>query len=224
MIELNGFFIQLLIGTKLTIIVACGALILGLILGLIGAAGSLCSNKIIRTATLLITSLIRGLPELIVIFTLYFGGTILLSKLFHHYVELNALTAGIFALSLIFAAYATETFRGAFLAVAKGQKEAAQALGLPAIYTFFHITLPQAWRHALPGLSNLWLVLLKDTALISLIGLTDLMNKAQIAANETFKPFTFYFAAAFLYLVMTTASQLIMKFLIKEANKYENKQ
>ena len=220
---MGGFFGQLLLGTKLTIIVACGSLVFGLIFGLLGAIGSLSSNKPVQIMTITIMSIIRGLPELIVLFIFYFGGTALLTAIFHHYVELNAITAGIIALGGIFAAYATETFRGALLAVPKAQKEAAQALGMTSSYMFFHIQLPQALRHALPGLSNLWLVLLKDTALVSLIGLADLMSKAQIAASETFKPFTFYFIAALIYLTLTTISQLMLNVLTKHANKYEGK-
>jgi len=222
MINFDGFLTQLLIGTKLTIIVAISALILGLIFGLIGAAASLSKNKLIRTIAFSLTSIIRGIPELIVLFTVYFGGTALLKIIFHHYVDINALFAGTFALALIFGAYATETFRGAFLAIPKGQIAASQVLGLSKKQTFFHILLPQVWRHAIPGLSNLWLVLLKDTALISLLGVADLMNKAQVAASETSKPFTFYFAAGLLYLIITTFSSAATSFITKKANKYEN--
>ncbi|MGD9152766.1 MAG: ABC transporter permease subunit [Gammaproteobacteria bacterium] len=221
MIGLHGFAAQLLIGAKLTIFVAIGSLILGLIFGLIGAAAKLCKNKFINLIAGSVTSVVKGFPELIVLFTVYFGGTALLTKLFHYYVDVNALVAGIFALSLIFGAYATETLKGAFLAVPKGQVAAAQVLGLTKKQTFFHILLPQVWRHALPGLSNLWLVLLKDTALISLIGLADLMNKAQLAASETSEPFTFYCAAGLIYLIMTTLSYVVIKYFIKKVNKYE---
>ncbi|MGD9108478.1 MAG: ABC transporter permease subunit [Gammaproteobacteria bacterium] len=218
--NLHGFTIQLLIGAKLTVLVAIGALIFGLIFGFIGAAAKLCKNKFINLIAGAVTSVVKGFPELIVLFVIYFGGTFLLTKIFHHYVDLNALAAGIFALALIFGAYATETLKGAFLAVPKGQAAAAQILGLTKQQTFFHILLPQVWRHALPGLSNLWLVLLKDTALISLIGLADLMSKAQLAASETSEPFTFYCAAGLLYLIMTTLSYVVIKFLIKKVNKY----
>jgi His/Glu/Gln/Arg/opine family amino acid ABC transporter permease subunit len=221
MINLNGFTIQLLLGAKLTLLVAVGALILGLIFGLTGAVATLCKNKFINLAAFSVTSVVRGFPELIVLFTVYFGGTALLTMLFQHYVDINALIAGIFALALIFGSYATETLRGAFLAVSKGQASAAQVLGLSKKQTFFHILLPQVWRHALPGLSNLWLVLLKDTALVSLIGLADLMNKAQLAASETSEPFTFYCTAGLFYLIMTTVSYVAIKFFSKKANKYE---
>lgn len=225
MINLNGFAEQLLIGAKLTICIGISSLILGLILGLIGATASLSKNKLISAIAFSLTSFIRGVPELIVLFAVYFGGTALLTKLFHHYVDINALFAGIIALALIFAAYASETLRGAFLAVPSGQVAAAKVLGLSKNQIFFRILLPQAWRHALPGLSNLWLVLLKDTALVSLIGLADLMNKAQLAASETSKPFTFYFIAGVFYLLITTLSAIVTncfaKNFAKKANIYE---
>lgn len=218
----DGFFTQLLLGARLTVLVALGALVLGLVLGLIGATATLSKNKRIKSVASTVTATIRGLPELIVLFIVYFGGTVLLTKLFGHYMEVGSLLAGIIALALIFAAYAAETLRGAFLAVDPGQKAAAQALGLSKLSTFLHILLPQVWRHALPGLSNLWLVLLKDTALVSLIGLADLMNKAQLAASETSRPFTFYFAAGFIYLLMTSVSYIAVNYFTKHANKYES--
>lgn len=204
---LDGYSLQLLKGTVVTLIVAVSSLFLGLILGLVGAAGELSHLKILQKTSRAITTVLRGLPELLIIFALYFGGTALLSSLFQTNVEVNALTAGIIALSLIFGAYATQTFRGGFLAISKGQREAAQALGLSQWRVFKQVLLPQAFKHALPGLGNLWLVLLKDTALVSLIGLADLMNTAQLAASTTRKPFTFYFVAALIYLALTTASQ-----------------
>ncbi len=125
--------------------------------------------------------------------------------------EVNAFIAGVISLGLIFAAYATQTLRGAFLALHKGQKEAAQALGLSSRRTFSHILFPQAWQIALPGLTNLWLVLLKDSALISLLGLSDLMFKAQIASSSTHQPFKFYFTAAIIFLILTSLSQFSFK-------------
>lgn len=219
MITNVGFIQQLLLGTKLTLIVAVCALCFGLLVGLLSAILELSSSKIIRIAAITCMSLIRGLPELLVLFAIYFGGTILLSKIFHHYIEVNALIAGIVALGLIFAAYAAEVFRGAFLAINSGQKEAGMALGFSNYYILTRIQLPQLWRHALPGLNNLWLVLLKDTALVSLLGLADLMSKTQIAASETHQPFTFYCVAALIYLALTSISQMIASFCIPKLTK-----
>lgn len=218
---LDGFLPQLLIGCKMTLAISCCVLPVGLALGLVGASLELSHHKILQKITVGITSTIRGLPELLVIFAIYFGGTVMLTKIFNGYTEVNAFTAGVIALGLIFGAYASQIFRGAFLAVPKGQLEAAKALGYTNWQVFSHILLPQAWRHALPGLSNLWLTSLKDSSLIALIGLAELMNKTQIAANTTHKPFVFYATAALIYLVLTTVSQIIMQYFIKRANHYE---
>lgn len=214
----EGFLPQLLSGCKMTLAISCCVLPVGLVLGLTGASLELNHHKILRKIILGTTSTIRGLPELLIIFAIYFGGTVTLSKIFHGYTEVNAFTSGVVSLGLIFGAYASQIFRGAFLTVPKGQLEAAKALGYNNRQVFSHILLPQAWRHALPGLSNLWLTSLKDSSLIALIGLPELMNKTQIAANTTHQPFVFYSAAALIYLVLTTISQIIMQYFIKRAD------
>lgn len=218
--DLYGFLLQLLDGAWITIQVAVGALLLGLVLGLLGAAAEVSRHIGLRMIATTFISIIRGLPELLVIFAVYFGGTALLTMLVGHYVSVSAFVAGIVALGLLFGSYASQTFRGAFLAVPVSQAEAARALGLSRWQIFSHIQLPQAWRHALPGLSNLWLVLLKDTALISLIGLADLMNKAQTAASTTHQPFTFYFAAACFYVLVTSLSQVVLRKISRKANQH----
>ncbi len=216
----NGFLPQILAGTWITIQIACCSLLLGLLLGLIGAAGESSRLRLIRYFFITLTSIIRGLPELLILFFIYFGGTILLTNLLGRYVNVNAFIAGVVALGIVFGAYASQTFRGAFLAVPSGQIEAAKALGLNRWQIFNCIRLPQAWRHALPGLGNLWLVILKDTSLVSLIGLADLMNRAQIASSTTHKPFTFYLLAALIYLVLTSVSQKIMTYFTHKAQRH----
>jgi His/Glu/Gln/Arg/opine family amino acid ABC transporter permease subunit len=218
--NLTGFFLQLAAGAWVTIQVAVCALLLGLVLGLLGAVGESSRCKFVRMAVTSLVSLCRGLPELLVIFLVYFSGTLLLNHLFHHYVDVPAFLSGVIALALIFGAYTSQVFRGAFLAIPAGQAEAARALGLGRGQIFFHIQLPQAWRIALPGLSNCWLVLLKDTALVSLIGLADLMNKAQLAASSTHKPFVFFLSVALWYLLMTSVSQSLLKKLNERANRH----
>jgi arginine transport system permease protein len=204
----EGYGYQLLWGSVTTIAVAVSALAIGLIFALLGALGELSRNNFWRRSTLTMTALIRGLPELLVLFGIYFGGSALLSLLFHKDSQVNAFIAGAFALGLIFAAYGAQTLRGAFLAIPPGQREAAQALSLSPRYTFLRVLLPQAWRYALPGLGNLWLVLLKDSALVSLLGLSDLMNKSQLAASNTHQPFKFYMIAAMIFLILTTLSEI----------------
>ncbi|MCK5531996.1 MAG: ABC transporter permease subunit, partial [Halopseudomonas aestusnigri] len=127
--------------------------------------------------------------------------------------------AGTLALALCFGAYATEVFRGALLAIPKGQKEAGLALGMSNLRIFWRITLPQLWRVALPGLGNLYLIMLKDTALVSLITLEEIMRKAQTAANATKEPFTFYLLAALIYLFLTVFIMAAMHWFERRANR-----
>jgi His/Glu/Gln/Arg/opine family amino acid ABC transporter permease subunit len=216
----SGFFLQLITGAWITIQLALCALLLGLLLGLLGTAGETCRLSGVRRFVTALISGIRGLPELVVIFLVYFGGTLLFSKLLGHYVNLSPFVAGVLALALLFGAYASQVFHGALLAIPKGQLEAGRALGLNREQLFFHIQLPQMCRHALPGLGNLWLVLLKDTALVSLIGLHDLMNSAQVAASTTHRPFTFYLLASLFYLLITSISQLVLHQAAQKANRH----
>ncbi len=220
MTGLAGFFPFILSGAWITIQVAVCSLLFGLIIGLLGAGGEVSKIWWLRCLTISIISIIRGLPELLVIFFVYFGGTLLLTVVMGHYVNVSAFMSGVTALGLLFGAYASQVFRGAFMVIPKGQIESGRALGLSTWQIFQHIQLPQAWRYALPGLGNLWLILLKDTSLVSLIGLTELMNKSQIAASTTHQPFTFYLTAALLYLVMTSCSQIILKKLSVNASKH----
>ena len=151
---------------------------------------------------------------------MYFGLSVLLSKIFDRYVDINPFIAGVIALGLIFSAYASQVFRSAFLAIDHGQLDAGKALGFTRMQIFMRIEVPQSWRHAIPGLGNLWLVLLKDTAIVTLIGLTDLMNQAKIAASTTREPFTYYLIAALIYLVITSISQKIIRSFTLYENRY----
>ena len=213
MFDLHGFGGQLLLGLDMTLRVAAGGLALGLVLGLLGAAAKLSRSKPQYWLGATYTTLMRGLPELLVVLIIYFGTAGLLTQAaawFGHdgYVELSPYAAGIVALGLAFGAYATEVFRGAIQAIPAGQVEAAVACGMGRARVFFRIVLPQAWRVALPGLGNLFQVLVKDTSLISVIGLEELMRKSQIAISNTKEPFTFYFAAALVYLAITVIVML----------------
>jgi arginine transport system permease protein len=207
----EGYSLQILWGALTTVAVAISAFFFGLLLAFLGAWGELSQNPFINKPVLTLTALIRGVPELLILFGIYFGGSALLSWITGQDIQVNSFIAGVFALGLIFAAYGSQTLRGAFLAVPMGQREAAQALGLPASYTFCHILFPQAWRYAFPGIGNLWLVLLKDSALVSLLGLSDLMNKAELASSNTHQPFKFYMIAAIIFLGLTTLSQFTFR-------------
>jgi arginine transport system permease protein len=218
-IDLNGYGALLFKGALITVLVSFCALLFGLFLSLFGTLGEMSANKLIRYLTRSIGVLLRGLPELLVLFGIYFGISAFLSKIVGYSVQVNPFIAGVIALGLIFSAYATQTLRGAFMALSIGQGEAAAALGLSARRIFSHILFPQAWQIALPGLTNLWLVLLKDSALISLLGLSDLMYRAQMASSSTHQPFKFYFTAALIFLFLTTLSQLSFRKLYHPAHK-----
>lgn len=209
--SLHGYGWQLAVGAGMTVRVALAALVLGLALGLLGAGAKLSRFRVARGLAEVYTTVIRGLPELVVLLLLYFGGTVALSRLWSYvepdaYVEVDAFSAGVAALGLIFGGYATEVIRGAIVAVPKGQIEAARSVGMSRLLLFRRIMLPQVWRYALPGLGNLWMALLKETALVSVVGLDELMRKAYVAAGSTREPFTFYLTAALVYLAFTTVS------------------
>ncbi len=215
----EGYGSLLLTGVAMTLAVSLSALVLGMLLAILATLIELSSLQWLKKIVSGVNSLIRGLPELLVLFGIYFGGSVLLTELLNRPMQVSAFISGVLALALIFASYASQTLRGAFSAIPKGQAEAGKALGLSGCWVFLKILLPQAWRHALPGLSNLWLVLLKDSALVALIGLGDLMNKAQLAASTTHQPLKFYMIAACLFLILTTVSQLVLNRFIRTANK-----
>ena len=207
--------------TLTTLGLAVCSLIVGLILGIFFTA--LESNKypIIARTTAFLVMLLRGLPEILVVLLIYFGSTEIVELLTGEYIEFGAFGCGVFALSLIFAAYASQTLRGAIQAIPKGQWESGMALGLSRPYTFIHLIMPQVWRHALPGLSNQWLVLLKDTALVSLIGVDDLMRQAGLINTNTHQPFTWYGIAALIYLAVTLISQVAIRKLERRFTRFE---
>ena len=203
----------------MTLGLAVYSLILGLFLSLIFAV--LEANRFVGKPTAVLIALLRGLPEILVVLLVYFGSTELVEMLTGEYIEFGAFGCGVFALSLIFAAYASQTLRGAIQAIPKGQWESGAALGLSKSYTFIHIVMPQVWRHALPGLSNQWLVLLKDTALVSLIGVDDLMRQADLINTNTHQPFTWYGIAALIYLAVTLISQVGIRKLELRFTRFE---
>ncbi|EKP0299885.1 arginine ABC transporter permease ArtQ [Aeromonas veronii] len=191
----------------MTLGLALASLVGGMVLALAFSAAELSKQRALVWPVATLTTLIRGLPELLVVLFIYFGSTQVLFIITGEYVEFSPFACGVLALSLLFASYATQTLRAALNAVPAGQRLAALALGLSKSHIFFRIVLPQAWRHALPGLGNQWLVLLKDTALVSLIGVNEMMRQAQMASASTYEPFTWYAAAALIYLVISLVSE-----------------
>lgn len=207
----STYFPQLLEGLSLTIKVAVGSFLVGLAIAVVAAPlranGGPVARKIIGTYV----TVIRGLPELLIIFLVFYGGTVMLTGLVGSYVEVDALTAGISALSVVSGAYLTEILRAALLAIPAGQWEAAKTLGLRPRQTFFHVVFPQMMQRALPGLGNQWLVILKESALVSIVGLEELMRKSVVGAGATHNPLGFYITAAVLYVAVTTISTIIFE-------------
>lgn len=221
--DLHGFGPALVAGTLVTIQLALSSLALGLVLGLLGALAKTSPNKFLQGLGGTYSTIVRGVPELLWVFLIYFGTVNGLRALGESLgigsLELNPFAAGTIALGLCFGAYATEVFRGAILAIPKGHREAGMALGLSKARILWQLILPQMWRIALPGLGNLFMILMKDTALVSVIGLSEIMRRSQIAVSVSKEPFTFYMVAALIYLSLTAIAMVGMYFLEKRASR-----
>lgn len=225
MLDLKGYGPSILEGAVLTVEAALAGLALSLVLGLLGAFAKLSRAGPLRALAAAYTTLIRGVPDLVLMLLVFFGGQMLMNDLaerlgFEH-VDVGPFAAGVLTLGFIYGAYMTETFRGAILAVPRGQLEAARAFGMRPALVVRRILLPQMLRHALPGLGNNWLVLLKATALLSVLGLDDMVRKAALAAGATRQPFTFYLAVALVFLALTTVSTLALAALERHARRGE---
>ncbi|MBB5754610.1 ABC transporter permease subunit [Prosthecomicrobium pneumaticum] len=220
----DGWGDELAAGAWLTIRLALATLPFGIVLGFFVALAKRSERPALVVLGNTFTTVFRGLPELLTIFLVYFGGQILLQRLVGLVfdgatVEVNGFVAGMIALGLVFAAYSSEVFLGAFRGIGRGQWEAAAALGLRPIATMRLVILPQLIRLALPGLANLWLVLLKDTSLVSVIALSDLLRRTNIAVGATKEPFFFYAVACGLYLVMSIVSSFGINAVERWANR-----
>ena len=215
MLDLKGYGLTLLSGTVLTIELALVSLIVAVLLGAVGALAKTSHSTVAQTIAGVYTTVVRGVPDLVLMLLIFFGGQMLVNQLvealgYDTYIEVSAFTAGVATIGFIYGAYMTETFRGAILAVPAGQLEAGQAFGMSPLQVLWRILLPQTIRHALPGFGNNWLVLLKTTALLSVLGLDDVLRKASLAAGATREPFTFYLAAALIYLLLTSISTVLL--------------
>lgn len=202
---ISSFYIDILLASKITIKVSLSALGLGLLGGMLLAFLEI-GSKYFSPCVKAWTIFIRGLPEIVILFFAYYGLTLLLTKLSGHYVDINPFETGVITLALIFSAYATKIFVAAYQAVPQSNLLAGKAMGLSPAMVLWNIVLPQLFRHALPALINLWLVLLKDSSIVSLIGLHGVMHAAHLAASESFKPFNYYLFAGFIYLALTAFS------------------
>ncbi|WP_114191945.1 arginine ABC transporter permease ArtQ [Edaphovirga cremea] len=233
-------FQPLLSAAGMTVGLAVCALVLGLILAMLFAVWESSRLKVVSWIGTGVVTLLRGLPEILVVLFIYFGSSQLMLMLsdgfainfyfFQIPVKLNIDTfevspflCGVIALALLYAAYASQTLRGALKAVPHGQWESGQALGMSKSGIFFRLIMPQMWRHALPGLGNQWLVLLKDTALVSLISVNDLMLQTKSIATRTQEPFNWYMIAAAIYLVVTLLSQFIIKRIELRTTRFERR-
>ncbi len=222
----TGWGDELFYATLMTIAVAITAMIIGFSFAAIFTPLKLSKNKLLNFIANSYTTLIRGVPELLVIYLFFFGGTgavMYVASIFGYndYIEINAFITGAFAIGIISGAYSTEVFRGAVQSIDKGQFEAANVLGLSKFGKFFKIILPQTLRLAIPNLSNVWQITLKDTSLISVTGLVEIMRQSYIAAGSTRDPLFFYSFAAVLYLLLTFVSmKLINKLEVKYSRGY----
>ncbi len=220
MFNLAGYGAQIFAGTVTTVELSVLSLIVSFVIGLVGASAKLSKNRAARGISTVYTTLIRGVPDLVLMLLIFYSLQIWinditdwLNSLQNSYeleFNLDPFTSGVITLGFIYGAYFTETFRGAFLAVPKGQLEAARAFGMRPFLVFRRILFPQMMRYALPGLGNNWQVILKATALVSIIGLSDVVKAAQAAGEATFRTFYFICIAGAVYLVLTMVSNGVL--------------
>ncbi|MFP8833983.1 ABC transporter permease [Hydrogenophaga sp. XSHU_21] len=215
---MSGYYLSILQGALLTVGVSLASLVVAILLGLVGAAAKLSGRPPLVALATVYTTVVRGVPELVLMLLIFYGGTIGLNHLLESLgsrrtVDINPFLAGVLTIGFIYGAYMTETFRGAILSIPRGQMEAAWAFGMGRLRTFLRITLPQMVRYAIPGFTNNWLVLIKTTALVSLIGLHEMTYLAKQASAATREPFTFFLFAAGLFLAYTSLSLWALRWL-----------
>lgn len=219
----DGWGWNLLRGLSSTVQIAAGAYLLGLTIGLLGALGKINGSRLTQWLLEVYTTLIRAVPELVLILLLYYAGTGLINELLelmgYQPVDISGLVAGIAVLGIVQGAYATEVIRGAMLAVPRGQVEAAQAFGMSGWKVLLRIILPAMLPFALPGLSNLWLIVTKDTALLAVVGFSELAMTTRQAAGATRAYFMFFTVAAGIYLALTLVSNQVFRLLEKRVRR-----
>ncbi|WP_119459208.1 ABC transporter permease subunit [Rhodospirillaceae bacterium SYSU D60014] len=211
MFDLQGYGWMILDGARLTVLVGLASMVCAIVVGLVVALAKLFGTWFVRGAVEVYTTIVRGVPELVLLLLVYYGVPTLIQDLgaamgLELKIAINPFLAGVGTITFIYGAFASEVFRASYLAVSKGQVEAARALGFNGFLVFRLVVLPQMLRYALPGLGNVWMVLIKATALISVIQLPELMRSADVAARTTRMPFTFFFVACLIYLAITLVS------------------
>jgi arginine/ornithine transport system permease protein len=218
MLNLQGYGPSILQGTLLTIELCLASLVIAMLLGIVTALSKLSRVWVLNILAQAYTTIIRGIPDLVLMLLIFYGGQVFINQVgpmvgVDTYIDINPFVAGVSTIGFIFGAYMAETFRGAILAVPDGQLEAGYAYGMTRFQVFVRILLPQMVRHAIPGFGNNWLVLMKTTALVSIIGLKDMVRMAGLAAGATRMPFTFYLVVAINYLILTSISIWILNWL-----------
>jgi polar amino acid transport system permease protein len=221
-----GWGDEIAFGVKVTISLALATLPVGLVIGFLIALAAQSQERLLRLAAGIYTTIFRGLPELLTLFIVYYGAQMLIQSIagtlgYQGRIEINAFLAGLVALAVVFSSYSSEVLLSAFRAIPRGQYEAGDALGLRRGRTMFLIILPQLVRIALPGLTNLWLILLKDTSYVSVIGLADIVRQTGIAARVSKEAFFFYFIACLLYLILAMISSVGLGFVERWAKRSE---
>lgn len=207
----TGWGGAMLRATLMTVIVAVLGFAAGTVVGTLVAWAKIAGGLVTRALADGYTTLLRGIPDLLVIYLFYFGGSAALTTIgrafgAEGFVGVPALATGALALGIVSGAYQAEVYRGAFMAVARGQLEAARAVGMSRSLMFRRVIAPQVLRYAVPGLGNVWQLVLKESALISVTGLVELLRQSQIGSGSTREPFPFYLTAGALYLAITTVS------------------
>lgn len=224
MFDLGGFGDEIAAGFALTLSVGVGALGVALLFGLGGAALKLSPRAVFRAAGFIYTTVVRGIPELVLIIVLYYGIPTVVQQAMRLVIDdfrldFNPVATAILVIGLVYGAFMTEVLRGAFLAVPRGQLEAARAFGMSRMRTFWRIHMPQMWRFALPGIGNVWMVLVKATALVSVVGLHDILFWADRAGQSLREPFKFFFAAAIGFLIITFLSERVFAYAERRARR-----
>ncbi|MDQ0133816.1 octopine/nopaline transport system permease protein [Neorhizobium galegae] len=220
----TGWGALLLLGALTTLAVTATALAIGAVLGTIIAGAKLSGNWLLVAIGNLYTTVFRGIPELLIIYLIYFGGSSAVTAIgvamgYEGFLGLPSFAAGALAVGIISGAYQAEVFRGAYLAISKGELEAASAIGMHGGLRFRRIIMPQVWRFAIPGLGNVWQLSLKDSALVSVTGLAELMRTSQVAAGSTRQYFLFFIVGGALYLILTSLSDRVFNGAERRANR-----
>ena len=212
----TSYFLSILKGAVVTVEVSLAALLVSIILGLLGAGAKLSGRPVLVGLSTLYTTIIRGIPDLVLMLLVFYGGTIGLNNLMEWAgnegtIDINPFVAGVLTIGFIYGAYMTETFRGAILSIPKGQAEAAWAFGMGRIQTFMRITAPQMVRYALPGFTNNWLVLIKATSLVSLIGVQEMTYISKQAGAATRSMLSYLLVSGALFLIYSSVSLFVLR-------------